>query len=162
MTNKPSEERTITVPELNVIRAAERFYKVTLKHDGSRSDIFGFRVWAMFGAAIRAMQKQRKAQARLLGTPAPVEPFADQLRSCLDLSLVHLPSASPNFEPLRSVDHGHGWIVFMDQDYNHDYKPEDFEEWFRPIFIAAKRNRVIVINFDSDGPRSALLPEFDW
>ena len=85
--------------------------------------------------------------------------MGNAVRLMLCLSTSHVPGPdNPNFGSFRSVETEYGWIVWP------YYTAEEHQvpEWFRPIFIKAKQEGCVCIEFDRDNWVDPEIKEYDW
>jgi hypothetical protein len=77
------------------------------------------------------------------------------VRACLDISIVHVPSAlrdgifddaDPEWGGMRVIDHEYGFILFLPT-----LEPKrGVPKWMRKIWKSAVKEEAMLINFDRD------------
>ena len=81
------------------------------------------------------------------------------IRTVLDISTIHMPSASPDWGNLTSdqvLEYDRGFVVFV-------LDPDGCPEWLRPIMRWADDKGCLMICFDGDGdPQEDIFPAYNW
>ena len=63
----------------------------------------------------------------------------------LDVSTAHLPGPEPDFGKLRTVEHEHGWIVFVMSDFSGREIKEIVPDWLHKMYAEAVVNDCVLI-----------------
>lgn len=82
-------------------------------------------------------------------------------RACLDLSTAHVPGPNPDWGTLRAVSHEYGWVLFCDGEALF-LREDGIPVWLRPIAVAAREARCLVVVFDQDAPECDAFNTYEW
>jgi hypothetical protein len=77
------------------------------------------------------------------------------IEKTLVLSTGHAPESEATFGSIRTVEHDHGWIVFVCAD-------AVVPDWFRPILNAALADGCTLVHLDADADEDNRFTLYDW
>lgn len=104
------------------------------------------------GELVLKAYEDEAAKEAAKAAPSPV-------RTMLDVSTAHMPSAEPDFGDVRHFRTGFGYVVFTSSP---DSGADGVPEWLRPLWQFASLNDCLVINFDQDATRYPQFPSWEW